>query len=46
MDCLIKIPKTQGVDCDDGYVPPPSDCEYVGKQNEFPFRSLYCCLPK
>jgi hypothetical protein len=46
VNCLFKIPKTQGVDCDDGYFPPQADCEYIGNQPEFPFRTLFCCVPK
>ncbi len=44
--CLFYTPKIQGIECDDGYVPPAADCTYLGKQPEFPFKPLYCCLPK
>lgn len=44
--CLFYTPKTQGVECDDGYVPPAADCTYIGQQPEFPFKPLYCCIPK
>jgi hypothetical protein len=44
--CLFYAPKLQGVECDDGFVPPAADCTYIGKQPEFPFKPLYCCLPK
>lgn len=44
--CVFYAPKIQGVECDDGYVPPAADCQYIGKQPEFPFKPLYCCVPK
>jgi hypothetical protein len=44
--CLFYTPKIQGVECDTGYVPPVADCQYIGQQPEFPFKPLYCCLPK
>lgn len=44
--CLFYTPKIQGVECDDGFVPPAADCTYIGQQPEFPFKPLYCCLPK
>lgn len=44
--CLFYTPKTQGVECDTGYVPPAADCTYIGPQPEFPFKPLYCCAPK
>lgn len=44
--CGTFVPKTQGVECEDGYVPPTADCAYVGQQPEFPFKALYCCIPK
>lgn len=46
MNCNFKVPKTQGVDCDDGYFPPQAECDNVGTQPEFPFRTLWCCIPK
>jgi hypothetical protein len=44
--CLFYAPKTQGVECDTGYVPPAAECTYIGQQPEFPFKPLYCCAPK
>jgi hypothetical protein len=46
IDCTFKVPYTYGVTCETGFFPPAADCQYQGLQPQFPFKPLYCCLPK